>query len=83
MKTGFTDPYVKNLKIPGRFSDATVSCINLDIKLQGGKCRVISYLHAGRRHGLSLSSYPEITLKEARKRVTACRINFMQGGKAK
>lgn len=81
MKTGFTDPYVKNLKAPGRYTDAAVSGLNLNIKRQGGKYWVFRYLYASKRHDLSLGSYPEITLKEARKRATACRIDLMQGRK--
>ena len=79
MKTSFTDPYVKNLKAPGRYTDAAVSGLNLNIKSQGGKYWVFRYLFAGTRRDLSLGSYPEITLKEARKRATACRIDLMQG----
>lgn len=79
MKTGFTDPYVKNLKAPGRYTDAAVSGLNLNIKRKGGKYWVFRYLYAGKRRDLSLGSYPEITLKEARKRATACRIELMQG----
>lgn len=81
MKTGFTDPYVKSLKTPGRYTDAAVSGLNLNIKRKGGKYWVFRYLHAGKRRDLSLGSYPEITLKEARKRATACRIDLMQGVK--
>lgn len=79
MKTGFTDPYVKNLKNPGRYTDAAVAGLNLNIKRQGGKYWVFRYLYAGKRRDLSLGSYPEVTLKEARKRATACRNNLMQG----
>ena len=81
MKTGFTDPYVKNLKTPGRYTDAAVSGLNLNIKRQCGKYWVFRYLYAGKRRDLSLGSYPEITLREARKRATACRIDLMQGMK--
>ncbi len=81
MKTGFTDPYVKSLKAPGRYTDAAVSGLNLNIKRQGGKYWVFRYLYAGKRCDLSLGSYPEIMLKEARKRATACR-RFDAGGKA-
>ena len=37
MKTGFTDPYVKNLKVPGRYTYAAVSGLNPNIERQGGK----------------------------------------------
>jgi hypothetical protein len=52
MKTGFTDPYVKNLKAPGRYTDPAVSGLNLNIKRQGGKYWVFRHLFAGKRRDL-------------------------------
>jgi hypothetical protein len=57
MKTGFTDPYVKNLKAPGRYTDPAVSGLNLNIKRQGGKYWVFRYLFAGKRRDLSSAAY--------------------------
>ena len=79
MKTGFTDPYVKNLKAPGRYTDQAVTGLNLNIKQRGGKYWVFRYLYAGKRYDLSLGVYPGVSLKEARKRAIACRNNLACG----
>lgn len=79
MKTGFTDPYVKNLKAPGRYTDQAVTGLNLNIKQRGGKYWVFRYLYVGKRYDLSLGVYPEVSLKEARKRAIACRNNLACG----
>jgi integrase len=81
MKTGFTDPYVKSLKDPGRYTDLAVTGLNLNIKQRGGKYWVFRYLFAGKRQDLSLGAYPGVSLKEARKRAIACRNNLICGNK--
>ena len=81
MKTGFTDPYVKNLRAAGRYTDLVTTGLNLNIKKNGGKYWVFRYLLAGRRRDLSLGVYPDVSLKEARKRAVACRNELSQGGK--
>ncbi|PHY05063.1 MAG: integrase [Alcaligenaceae bacterium] len=79
MKTGFTDPYVKNLTQPGRYTDATTHGLNLNIKSNGRKYWVFRYLYVGKRLDLALGVYPEISLKEARKRAAQARSNVLQG----
>ena len=71
MKTGFTDPYIKNLRAAGRYTDLVTTGLNLNIKKNGGKYWVFRYLLAGRRRDLSLGVYPDVSLKEARKRAVA------------
>ena len=79
MTTAFTDPYIKNLIKPGRYTDATIQGLNLNIKSNGRKYWVFRYLYAGKRSDLALGVYPEITLKEARKRATQARSSVLQG----
>lgn len=79
MKTGFTDPYVKNLAKPGRYTDATTHGLNLNIKNNGRKYWVFRYLYAEKRSDLALGVYPEISLKEARKRAAQARSSVLQG----
>jgi integrase len=79
MKIGFTDPHIKNLKEVGRYTDASTTGLNLNIKPRGGKYWVFRYLHNNKRSDLSLGTYPEISLKEARKRALACRNELIQG----
>jgi integrase len=79
MKTGFTDPYVKNLTKPGRYTDATTHGLNLNIKNNGRKYWVFRYLYTEKRSDLALGVYPDISLKEARKRATQARSSVLQG----
>ena len=79
MKTGFTDPYVKNLTQPGRYTDATTHGLNLNIKSNGRKYWVFRYLYAEKRLDLALGVYPDISLKEARKRAAQARSSVLQG----
>jgi hypothetical protein len=60
MKTGFTDPYVKNLTQSGRYTDATTPGLNLNIKSNGGKYWVFRYLYAAKRSDLALGVYPDV-----------------------
>ncbi len=79
MKIGFTDPHVKNLTKPGRYTDAITPGLNLNIKNNGGKYWVFRYLFAAKRSDLALGVYPDIGLKEARKRAIQARNNLLQG----
>ncbi len=69
MKTRFTDPYVKNLTKPGRYTHATTPGLNLNIKSNGGKHWVFRYLFGTKRSDLALGVYPAIGLKEVRKQL--------------
>lgn len=79
MKTGFTDPYVKNLTQSGRYTDAATPGLNLNIKSNGGKYWVFRYLYAAKRSDLALGVYPDVGLKEARKRAAQARNSVLQG----
>ncbi len=79
MKTSLTDIFVKNLTKPGRFTDQSVTGLNLQVKSNGGKYWIFRYVHAGVRYDLSLGAYPGITLREARIRATAARVQLNKG----
>jgi integrase len=79
MKTSLTDIFVKNLTKPGRFTDQSVTGLNLQVKSNGGKYWIFRYVHAGVRYDLSLGAYPGITLREARIRATAARAQLNKG----
>jgi integrase len=79
MKTGFTDPYVKNLTQSGRYTDSATPGLNLNIKSNGGKYWVFRYLYAAKRSDLALGVYPDVGLKEARKRAVQARNSVLQG----
>lgn len=79
MSTTLTDAFIKNLCIPGRYTDAATTGLNLQIKANGGKYWAFRYVLAGKRHDSSLGSYPAISLKEARIRATVLRSQLNQG----
>jgi integrase len=76
MKTNFTDAFAKNVTAPGRYTDPSTKGLNLNVK-NGRKYWVFRYTFNGRRHDLTLGSYPDISLKEARNRAIACRADLI------
>ncbi len=79
MKTPLTDIFVKSLTKPGRFTDRSVTGLNLQVKPNGGKYWIFRYVYGGTRYDLSLGAYPGITLREARIRATAARAQLNKG----
>ena len=79
MSLAFTDTYIKNLKSIGRYTDATNQGLNLQVKKAGGKYWTFRYLFQGKRYDLSLGNYPALSLKEARIRATASRVQLNAG----
>ena len=79
MSIAFTDPYIRNLKIKGRYTDSATQGLNIQVKANGAKYWTFRYLYQGKRHDLGLGSYPAITLKDARARATAARNEINQG----
>lgn len=79
MKAPLTDTFVKNLTKAGRFTDQSVTGLNLQVKPNGGKYWIFRYVYAGARFDLSLGAYPGITLREARVRATAARAQLNKG----
>ena len=79
MSIAFTDPYIRNLKIKGRYTDSATQGLNIQVKVNGAKYWTFRYLYQGKRHDLGLGTYPAITLKDARARATAARNEINQG----
>ena len=79
MKTVFTDLFLKSLNKVGRYTDGDTKGLNLQVKPNLQKYWVLRYSYQERRFDYSLGSYPEISLKEARKRATAVRNQLNQG----
>ena len=79
MSIAFTDPYIRNLKIKGRYTDSATQGLNIQVKANGAKYWTFRYLYQGKRHDLGLGTYPAITLKDARARATAARNEINQG----
>ncbi len=73
LSTSFSDPYIRNLKTPGRYTDPSTTGLNLQVKKNGGKYWTVRYVAAGKRQDLSLGSYPTVSLKIARIRAIEIR----------
>lgn len=79
MSTTLTDVFIKNLRTPGRYTDAATTGLNLQVKPKGGKYWTFRYVLGGKRHDASLGAYPGVSLKEARARATALRSQLNHG----
>ena len=73
MSIAFTDPYIRNLNLKGRYTDSATQGLNIQVKANGAKYWTFRYHYQGKRHDLGLGTYPAISLKEARARATAAR----------
>jgi len=62
VKTVFTDAYIKSIKKPGRYTDASTRGLNFNVK-NGRGYWVFRYKYGEKRLDLSLGAYPSITLK--------------------
>ena len=81
MSIAFTDPYIRNLKIKGLYTDSATQGLNIQVKANGAKYWTFRYLYQGKRHDLGLGTYPAITLKDARARATTARNEINQGAR--
>jgi len=79
MKNSLTELFLRNINHPGRYTDSETKGLNLQVKNSLQKYWTFRYLFDGKRFDLSLGSYPEIGLKEARKRAIDARNRLNQG----
>jgi hypothetical protein len=79
MSNAFSDSFIRNIKTVGRYTDAATQGLNLQVKANGGKYWALRYLSQDKRYDLSLGSYPNVSLKEARIRATAARAQLNAG----
>jgi len=79
MSTAFSDSFIRNIKPAGRYTDAATQGLNLQVKANGGKYWTMRYLFQDKRYDLSLGSYPNVSLKEARIRATSARVKLNAG----
>ena len=68
-----TDIVVKNQSKPGRFTDDQTKGLHLWVKPNGKKYWIWRFTICGKRSGMSLGGYPEISLKQARERAVEAR----------
>lgn len=79
MKNIFTDLFIRSLHTPGRYTDAETRGLNLQVKSQNQKYWTFRYLYNKKRCDISLGAYPNISLKEARKRAIEHRHSLNNG----
>ena len=81
MSIAFTDPYIRNLNLKGRYTDSATQGLNIQVKANGAKYWTLRYLYQGKRLDVGLGTYPAISLKDARARATAARYEVNQGAR--
>jgi integrase len=79
MKHAFTDLFVKNIKKAGRYTDPDTKGLNLQVKSNLQKYWTFRYVFESKRYDLALGAYPEVLVKEARKRAISARNDLNQG----
>jgi integrase len=79
MSAAFSDSFIRNIKTTGRYTDAATQGLNLQVKVNGGKYWAMRYLFQDKRYDLSIGSYPNVSLREARIRATAARAQLNAG----
>ena len=70
---------VEKLKIPGRYRDGLIPGLYLQVAEGGAKSWLLRYEVAGREHMLGLGSARTFTLKAARERARAARVQLADG----
>jgi integrase len=57
---------VKNIKEPGRYTDALVKGLHLWVKKDRNKYWIFRYTHKGKQQNMSLGSFPKVSIASAR-----------------
>ncbi|MBU3617604.1 integrase arm-type DNA-binding domain-containing protein [Polynucleobacter sp. JS-Fieb-80-E5] len=70
---------VKNLKTPGRYTDALIRGLHIWIKPSGNKYWIFRYTHDSKQHNISLGSFPALSVAEARIKAQQARDQLSNG----
>lgn len=70
---------VKNLRTPGRYTDALVKGLHIWVKPNLNKYWIFRYTHEGKQHNISLGSFPALTIAEARIKAQQARDELNMG----
>lgn len=70
---------VKNLKTPGRYTDALIKGLHIWVKPNGRKYWIFRYSHENKQHNISLGSFPTLSIAEARVRAQQSRDDLDRG----
>jgi integrase len=79
MKTNLNYQFVKNLTKPGRYSDALVMGFHIWVKSNGGKYFIFRYSKEGTSRDISLGSFRNVTIAEARIKAQQARDTLDKG----
>lgn len=74
-----TDIVLKNLTKPGRYTDHQTKGLHLWVKSLGKRYWIVRYTAQGKRYGLSLGAYPEVSLRQAREKAIEVRNTIIKG----
>ena len=70
---------VKNLKKPGRYTDALVKGLHIWVKPNGGKYWIFRFTHLGKSHNIGLGAFPTISIADARNKAQQAREELVIG----
>lgn len=70
---------VKNIKQPGRYTDALVKGLHIWVKPNLTKYWIFRYTYKGKQHNISLGSFPALSIAEARIKAQLARDEISEG----
>ena len=79
MAINFDFQTVKNLKKAGRYTDALVKGLHLWVKVNGTKYWIFRYTYAGKQQNMSLGSFQDLSIADARLKAQLARDSLNKG----
>lgn len=70
---------VKNIKAPGRYTDALVKGLHIWVKSNGNKYWIFRFTAQGKQQNMSLGSFPEVSISKARLLAQEARVKLSSG----
>ncbi len=70
---------VKNLKIPGRYTDALIKGLHIWVKPNSAKYWIFRFTHQGKQHNISLGAFPTLSIADARIKAQQARDQLDKG----
>jgi integrase len=70
---------VKNIRTPGRYTDALVKGLHIWVKPNLNKYWIFRYTHMGKQQNISLGAFPTLTIAEARIKAQQARDELNEG----
>jgi hypothetical protein len=70
---------VKNLKIPGRYTDALIKGLHIWVKPNGAKYWIFRFTYQAKQHNISLGAFPTLSITDARIKAQQARDQLDKG----